>query len=281
MTTFTWNSGVTLFFAPDKAYPFTEELKTHWQEIRDEFNTLRSEKLSVVSGWGNKLGLNPTASWTKFPMVFEGVKLLDNTKQCPKTMELIEKIAPKELIVNVEFSVQNPGAIVALHNNFLCPEFVRLHLGLIVPITDPNIVGMKVNGMTINWEEGRFICFDDTFPHEVWNRSELLRAILIIDVLRPGLKTPRDQVLKRMWHITKDLLSKNFDNVEKDSSKNGFMSIREGTMDPKLAPKMEEAGEGEIVANPDDFLPGVSRETVDYVVKRFYPNYDTTQVAAL
>jgi len=279
---FTWNSGHTIFFAPEKAFPFTQELKSHWQEIRDEFKSLHSDKLSTVSAWGNRLGLNPTTAWTKFPMIFHGVKLEDHTNQCPRTIELIEKLIPRELLISAEFSVQNAGAIVALHNNFLFPEFVRLHLGLVVPVTDPNLVGMKVNGMMINWEEGRFICFDDTFPHEVWNRTEQLRAILIIDVLRPGLQASRAQVLKRHWNLMKALLGQNFDNVEKDASKGGFMSIREGTIDPTLAPKMSGAAEDEKVeAQPGDVLPGVPKETAEFVLKRFYPNYNHEHVKFL
>jgi len=279
---FTWNGGHTIFFAPEKAYPFTVELQAHWQEIRDEFKQLHDQSFSTVSAWGNRLGLNPKSGWTKFPMIFHGVKLEDHTKQCPRTIELIETIVPRELLISSEFSVQNPGAVVALHNNFLYPEFVRLHLGLVVPTTDATKIGMKVNGMTINWEEGRFICFDDTFPHEVWNRTDELRAILIIDVLRPGLRPTRSQVLKRHWFLTKELLNQNFDNVNKDASKNGFMSIREGTMDPALAPKMEAIeDDGEVVAQSGDLVPGVPKEVVHHVINRFYPNYNREHVAYL
>jgi len=279
---FTWNGGHTLFFAPGKAYPFTVEFQAHWQEIRDEFHHLHKQSFSTVSAWGNRLGLNPTSGWTKFPMLFHGVKLEDHTKQCPKTIELIEKLVPRELVISAEFSVQSPGAVVALHNNFLFPEFVRMHLGLVVPTTDATKIGMKVDGMTINWEEGRFICFDDTFPHEVWNRTDQLRAILIIDVLRPGLHASRSQVLKRHWHLMKELLTQNFDNVEMDSSKGGFMSIREGTIDAKLAPKMEYTDdESEVVAESGDALPGVPKEVSQFVLKRFYPNYNSEHVAYL
>jgi ornithine lipid ester-linked acyl 2-hydroxylase len=37
----------------------------------------------------------------------------------------------------------------------------------------------------IRWEEGRCVVFDDTYRHEVWNDSDEVRAVLLIDVHRP------------------------------------------------------------------------------------------------
>ena len=31
---------------------------------------------------------------------------------------------------------------------------------------------------------------DDTYPHEAWNDSDAVRAVLILDVIRPGMSLP-------------------------------------------------------------------------------------------
>ena len=32
-----------------------------------------------------------------------------------------------------------------------------------------------------HWEEGRCIVFDDSYEHEVWNRTEHERVLLLVD----------------------------------------------------------------------------------------------------
>jgi len=42
-----------------------------------------------------------------------------------------------------------------------------------------------VNGQDYVWKEGEAVLFDDSWPHEVINNSNELRAVLIVDVRRP------------------------------------------------------------------------------------------------
>ena len=42
-----------------------------------------------------------------------------------------------------------------------------------------------VNGQDYVWQEGEAVMFDDSWPHAVVNNAEELRAVLIVDVLRP------------------------------------------------------------------------------------------------
>jgi aspartate beta-hydroxylase len=65
---------------------------------------------------------------------------------------------------------------------------VRVHLGLHVP---PDC-GIAVAGEPRTWDEGRCLVFDDSFVHEVWNRSDRERIVLIVDVWHPALS--RDEI---------------------------------------------------------------------------------------
>ena len=44
---------------------------------------------------------------------------------------------------------------------------------------------MRVKDQLPTWEEGRSVLFDDSWNHEVFNSSDDLRVVLIVDVLRP------------------------------------------------------------------------------------------------
>jgi beta-hydroxylase len=44
---------------------------------------------------------------------------------------------------------------------------------------------MQLHDRILHWQEGRTLVFDDTFHHEVWNDSDQLRAVLLIQFRRP------------------------------------------------------------------------------------------------
>jgi beta-hydroxylase len=46
-------------------------------------------------------------------------------------------------------------------------------------------VRMQVGKETVIWEEGRCVVFDDTYRHEVWNDTDGVRVVLLIDTPRP------------------------------------------------------------------------------------------------
>jgi aspartate beta-hydroxylase/beta-hydroxylase len=43
----------------------------------------------------------------------------------------------------------------------------------------------RIHGQDYQWKTGEAILFDDTWAHEVINHSNELRAVLMVDVLRP------------------------------------------------------------------------------------------------
>jgi beta-hydroxylase len=42
-----------------------------------------------------------------------------------------------------------------------------------------------VGSSTVSWREGSMFAFDDTMEHEVWNRTDDFRAVLLLYVKRP------------------------------------------------------------------------------------------------
>jgi beta-hydroxylase len=81
------------------------------------------------------------------------------------------------------FSVLEAGKELPEHRG-MYKGLLRYQLGLIVPA--PIIhCGIRVGRDVRNWYEGESLIFDDTHPHEVWNYSSSLRAVLFVDFARP------------------------------------------------------------------------------------------------
>jgi aspartyl/asparaginyl beta-hydroxylase (cupin superfamily) len=77
----------------------------------------------------------------------------------------------------------NPGTHIKAHRG---PTNLRLrcHLGIQIPTGD---CGLKVDGETRHWKEGKCLVFDDSLEHEAWNYGSMPRMVLIIDFWHPDL----------------------------------------------------------------------------------------------
>ena len=80
------------------------------------------------------------------------------------------------------FSILDPEKSIPSHTA-LYSGYLRYHLGLKIPRKDPP--SMRVKDQWYVWQEGEAILFDETYDHEVLNRSAEERVVLVVDVLRP------------------------------------------------------------------------------------------------
>lgn len=44
---------------------------------------------------------------------------------------------------------------------------------------------IEVGGIDAHWRQNKELMFDDTWPHEVWNDTDELRCVLLIQIKRP------------------------------------------------------------------------------------------------
>ena len=61
---------------------------------------------------------------------------------------------------------------------------ITCHLGVVVP-KDWRSVRMAVDNQTVHWREGKCLVFDDTYHHEVWNETDEIRVVLLVQFERP------------------------------------------------------------------------------------------------
>jgi aspartyl/asparaginyl beta-hydroxylase (cupin superfamily) len=165
------------------AFPWAAELEANWRSIRLELDRLMPTRAALPNMQEistTQYGITREPVWKVFAFSAFGMRSELNCAQCPETARLLAGIPNLELAF---FSVLEPGAHLTAHRGSY-KGLVRAHLGLIVP--EPRAsVRMQVGKAMVHWEEGRCVVFDDTYRHEVWNDTDGVRVVLLIDIHRP------------------------------------------------------------------------------------------------
>ena len=86
------------------------------------------------------------------------------------------------------FSFLAPGKHIPEHRGPF-RGIIRFHLGLSGAVDDHGRPGaiLRIDGVDHRLADGDMLLWDDTFPHEVWNRTSHLRVALLLDVRRGHL----------------------------------------------------------------------------------------------
>lgn len=135
----------------------------------------------------------PAPAWNAFFFYRHGVRNDENCRRCPKTAALLDELPLIRLpgaTPEICFSTLTPGSHILPHRGDSNLRSV-VHLGLVVPES----CVLKVAGEARAWEAGGVLAFDDTYEHEAWNRSNSVRAVLLMDAWNPGLTETEKRVL--------------------------------------------------------------------------------------
>ena len=100
----------------------------------------------------------------------------ENMKHFPKTEQLVSGVPGCSTIM---FSVLSPGQVIKPH---IGPYrgVLRYHLGLIVPKDETCYI--NVNNIKYIWKLGQDVLFDDTYFHDVVNKTDEPRVVLFMDI---------------------------------------------------------------------------------------------------
>ena len=172
----------TPFFESEQ-FDWTSTLEQNWQTIRDE--------LDVVLQYTDELprfqDISPDQAnsiskdnlWKTFFLYGYGVKMQQNCDYCPETTRIIEQIPE---LKTAFFSILLPGKHIPEHRGPY-KGVLRCHLALKVPSNQK--CGIRVDNEVRHWTEGKTLVFDDSYPHEAWNKSDEIRVVLFLDIVRP------------------------------------------------------------------------------------------------
>ena len=170
-------------FIPNEHFPFVAELEANWQEIRAELDVILQDReripfMDKISP--DQARISHSQKWRAFFLWGLGEELTGNTARCPKTAALLRKVPG---LRSAWFSILAPNYKIKPHRG-ITKGVLRAHLGLIVPKLWQQC-RMVVGGETVRWREGKCFVFDDSMQHQVWNKTDEERAILLFDFDRP------------------------------------------------------------------------------------------------
>jgi ornithine lipid ester-linked acyl 2-hydroxylase len=170
-------------FFQERDFPWIEKVKEQTPGILDELQKalLRRTELpnfqDILPGQSN---ITQDQNWKTFFFYGYGIRSPQNCLRCPKTDAALRHIPG---VSTAFFSILAPGKHLPAHygpyNGVL-----RFHLGLQIPAPSP-ICAIRVDNEVRGWADGEVLVFDDTYEHEVWNKSDQWRIVLFVDFLRP------------------------------------------------------------------------------------------------
>jgi len=180
----------------DHFFPKAAHFLAAWREIRREalavadglpriprFHDLMPEQTDISAADGR--------DWRMFIMKAYGVRLEHNLARCPTVAGLLE--ATPEAVSAV-FSFLAPGKHIPAHRGPF-RAILRFHLMLSMPIDASGTPAceLRIDGVPYRIGDGQGLLWDDTYPHEVWNRGDKVRIALLLDVWRRDM--PADLAL--------------------------------------------------------------------------------------
>jgi aspartyl/asparaginyl beta-hydroxylase (cupin superfamily) len=156
-------------------------LEAGWADIRAELDVLRERQVEVpplarISP--DHADVAEDGKWKSFVFEAYGYHVPPNRTLCPRTSRLLDEVPG---LVLAMFSMMEPGTLVPLHTG-VSKALINVHLGIDVP---PGDCGIEVDGIARGWTNGKLLVLDDTFPHQVWNRTDRMRVVLLMQIRRP------------------------------------------------------------------------------------------------
>jgi aspartyl/asparaginyl beta-hydroxylase (cupin superfamily) len=175
--------------------PWVVRLEAAYPEIKRE--ALAILEASALQPHPQRLA--DAGSWLTSYFYVQSEEVEAMHKACPVTSSVLKSCLPLGPSGQVFFSILSGGAHIKPHCG---PSNTRLtcHLGLVVP----DGASIRIGTETVRWQEGKCLVFDDSFEHEVWNRSDERRIVLLIQFWHPDLTPDEILALKELRRIGGD-----------------------------------------------------------------------------
>jgi Aspartyl/asparaginyl beta-hydroxylase and related dioxygenases len=168
-------------------FPNAKRFTERWTDIRHEALAVAG-MLNQVPRFHDimpaqaDISANDGRDWRVFIMKAYGVTVQNNLQRCPTVAALLHA-APE--VVSAILSFLAPGKHVPEHRGPF-RGILRFHLMLSMPRDGNGVPAcvMNIDGVPYRLGDGESLLWDDTYSHEVWNRSDQVRIALLLDVWR-------------------------------------------------------------------------------------------------
>jgi aspartate beta-hydroxylase len=171
-------------------FPAGRRFVEAWPGIRDEAMAVASRlgdvpRFHEIMPEQTVISANDNRDWRLFILKVYGVEITANNARCP-TLAAIVAATPEVLSASISFMA--PGKHIPAHRGPF-RGVIRFYLGLSMPRLADGSLGavLKIADAEYRIGDGECLLWDDTYPHEVWNESDQVRAVLLLDVWRPGM----------------------------------------------------------------------------------------------
>lgn len=184
----------------DDYFPQASAFQHAWTSIRDEALAV-SRRLSDVPRFHElmkaqaPISANDGHDWRVFVLRAYGADIPQNIARCPVTASLV-RACPN--VLSASFSFLAPGKHIPPHRGPF-RGVVRCHLGLSMPRGADGRLGaiLWIDGVEHRLGDGEYLLWDDTYTHEVHNRTGEVRVALLLDIWRRGMPADMD-ILSRL-----------------------------------------------------------------------------------
>jgi beta-hydroxylase len=165
------------------AFKWVPSIEAQWECIHQELMGVLGDRESIPAFQevsADQSALTQHDHWKTFFLYAYGHRIHHNCLRCPATARLLHAIPGMKTAM---FSILAPGKHIPEHRGPY-KGVLRYHLGLIIP--EPHeTCGIRVKQEIRSWAPGHSLIFDDSHPHEAWNRSLSERVVLFVDFARP------------------------------------------------------------------------------------------------
>ena len=175
-----------VYFDVARICPELVRIDENWDVISEELGEVLKGRTAIpryheVDPLQKDISAEEGNAWRTFIVyrLAEGGRS-EGSKQCPRTAEILESLPG---CLQAFFSILEPGHSIPAHNG---PNlhYLRYHTAFVVPTDAPPTI--RIRDTYYTWKERESVLFDDSYNHEIYNRSQELRVVLIVDVLRPA-----------------------------------------------------------------------------------------------
>ncbi|HCJ99955.1 MULTISPECIES: aspartyl/asparaginyl beta-hydroxylase domain-containing protein [Serratia] len=173
-----------------RLFPDAQRFTGQWQQIREEALTVAEDLRNIprfheIMIEQASISDNDARDWRMFIMKAYGQPIARNLARCPTLAGLI---ASSPDVLSASLSFLAPGKQVPAHRGPF-RGILRGYLVLSMPKRADGLPAavLKVDGQEYRLNDGEFMLWDDTFEHEVWNDSDEVRTVLLLDIRRRDL----------------------------------------------------------------------------------------------
>jgi aspartate beta-hydroxylase len=171
-------------------FPDGERFRAAWREIRAEAALIATRlhevpKFHEIMPEQGAISDNDDLAWRMFILKAYGVESPRNLKVCP-TLSRLASSCPDVLSASISFL--SPGKHIPPHRGPM-RGVLRFYMALSMPMRadgSPAAV-LKIAGEEYRLSDGECLLWDDTYEHEVWNDSDEVRSVLLLDVWRRSM----------------------------------------------------------------------------------------------